>query len=107
MNKLLPILKSSFTVTIFSLAGVGASFLLQIFLATNFGTTYEADSYLAASTIPTLFNTVFLTSLSITFIPVFVEYSLRSNKNEAWTIANMFIIFVIIIFGDYLCVGDN
>lgn len=84
------LVRTSFIVTVLSLAGQGLAFLLQVFLAAVFGAGAATDAYLAAATLPTLVNTVFLMAMNITFIPVFIEYETKANSAEAWRVANSF-----------------
>jgi putative peptidoglycan lipid II flippase len=90
------LLRASAIVTVLSLAGLGASFLLQMLLAALFGASAETDAYLAATTIPTLVTAIFLTATNITFIPVFTEYEHKAGRDVAWRIANSVIILVVI-----------
>jgi len=95
------IVRASAIITLLSLATMGANVLFQIFLAAVFGAGATTDAYLAAVTIPTLVNTVFLTAMNITFIPVFIEYEAKVSRLEAWRVANSFIVIVIVA----LCVA--
>ena len=92
----LRLIRASVIVTVLSLASMGANFLLQVLLATLFGADTATDAYLAAATIPTLANTVFLTAMNITFIPVFIEYENKANSEEAWKVVNSFIVIVLV-----------
>ena len=83
--------QSTLIITFFSVLKIVLGFALQIVLAVKFGARMEMDAYLAASTIPTLITTVLLTSLNVTFVPVFVEYKIKENEAEAWKIASSFI----------------
>lgn len=102
----LRLLRASAIVTILSLASMGASFLLQVLLATLFGADRATDAYLAAATIPTLANTVFLTAMNITFIPVFIEYETRSTSEEAWKVVNSFIVIVLLMLVGLCLLGS-
>ncbi len=102
----LRILRASAIVTLLSLASMGANFLLQVFLAHQFGAGTTTDAYLAAATIPTLANTVFLTAMNITFIPVFIEYESKSTPEEAWTIVNSFMVLVLLSLTLFTVIGN-
>jgi putative peptidoglycan lipid II flippase len=102
----LRILRASAIVTILSIAGMGANFLLQVVLATLFGAGQATDAYIAAATIPTLMNTVFLTAMNITFIPVFIEYENKAADEEAWKVVNSFIVIVLVILTAVSLVGS-
>src|SRR5437016_10502391 len=64
------------------------SLLMQIYLAFKFGALVEMDAYIAALALPTLVVTVLITSLSVVFIPIFVEYEDTRDVNQAWHIAS-------------------
>lgn len=83
--------QSTLIITFFSVLKIVLGFALQIVLAVKFGARMEMDAYLAASTIPTLITTVLLSSLNVTFVPVFFEYKIKRNESEAWKIASSFI----------------
>ena len=102
----LRLIRASAIVTVLSLASMGANFLLQVLLATLFGADRATDAYLAAATIPTLANTVFLTAMNITFIPVFIEYETHSTSEEAWKVVNSFIVIVLGVLAGLCLVGS-
>ena len=96
--------RASVTVTALSLAGLAASFCIQLFLAARFGAATSTDAYLAAVTIPTVLNTVFLTALSVAFVPVFVQYDAGGSR-EAWRVANGFSVVVLLVLGLFVLAG--
>ncbi len=102
----LRLIRASVIVTVLSLASMAANFLLQVLLATLFGADKTTDAYLAAATIPTLANTVFLTAMNITFIPVFIEYENKANSEEAWKVVNSFIVIVLVALTALCLVGS-
>src|SRR3972149_3057854 len=58
-------------------------------LAAIFGASAETDAYLVASFIPnSLFLILVSGSLSQAFVPVFVEYLARGQREEAWHVAS-------------------
>jgi putative peptidoglycan lipid II flippase len=89
------IIRASAIVTLLSLAAMAASVLFQVFMAAIFGAGAATDAYLAAATIPTVVNAVFLTAMNITFIPVFIEYEAKASRSEAWQVANSFMVIVL------------
>ncbi|MBK9051481.1 MAG: murein biosynthesis integral membrane protein MurJ [Chloroflexi bacterium] len=101
----LRLIRASVIVTVLSLAGMGANFAPGA-LATLFGADRATDAYLAAATIPTLANTVFLTAMNITFIPVFIEYENKANSEEAWKVVNSFIVIVLAALTALCLVGS-
>ena len=77
------LLKSTLQITIFSILGILVSFVTQMIIAANFGATIERDAYFAAVVVPTYITTVLLGSLTVTFIPIFIEYEIKKSREEA------------------------
>jgi putative peptidoglycan lipid II flippase len=100
------LVRASLVVAVLSLAGLGAGFLLQLYLAAVFGAGATSDAYVAAATIPTLLNTVLLSATTITFIPVFIEYEAKATTEEAWQVANSFILIVLLVLAAASLVGS-
>ena len=77
--------------------------LRETFLAATFGTSYIADSFIAASNVPlTLFDMVIGGVISSTFIPVFNEYlekdsHLSNPKERAMRFANLYVNTILLI----------
>lgn len=84
------IARSSLVVTVFTLLGLGLSFLSNVVIAANFGAGREMDVFLAATTIPFFITSILSSSLSFTFIPVFAEYR-EKDPAEVWTVVSSFI----------------
>lgn len=77
-------IKSTITITAFSALNLVITFGTQLILAKEFGTSLEMDSYLIASTVPTILVGLFQNTMNITFIPAFVEYAKTGKGSEAW-----------------------
>jgi putative peptidoglycan lipid II flippase len=71
-----------------SVISLGVNLLLQVYLAFRYGARAEMDAYVAATTLPTLLITVLVASLSVVFIPVFVEYETTHSPEQAWHAAS-------------------
>ncbi len=77
--------------------------LRETFLAAAFGTSYVADSFIAASNVPlTLFDMVIGGVISSTFIPVFNEYLEKDSntpdpKGRAMRFANLYVNTILVI----------
>lgn len=99
------LLKPTLLITLFSIIGVIISFLLQIILAAKFGVGFEMDSYLVAMVLPVLITAVFLGSLIVTFIPIFIEYETKKNKTEAWKVASIFTNLTFFVLSTICCLG--
>lgn len=58
-------------------------------LSTTFGTTHILDSYFTAFKIPDfIFNLLVLGAMSASFVPIFIEYSTKKGKEEAFRMAS-------------------
>ena len=75
------------TVTFYSSVGYGLAFVLQIVLASKYGTGQELDAYLAAIVIPNSIFAILTSAFSKTFIPVFIGYRNEETEKEAWKVA--------------------
>jgi putative peptidoglycan lipid II flippase len=84
------IAKSSLIVTIFTVLGLGFSFLSSVVIAANFGAGRDMDVFLAATALPFFITAILSSSLNFTFIPVFAEYRAKA-PSEIWKVVNSFI----------------
>ena len=95
-------LKKTLIVTIFNLLGFGLAFLSNVVISAKFGAGYNLDCYIVALSVPNYIVSVLSIILSYTFIPIFTKYSI-DEKNEAWTVANIFL-NIVTIFLVVVCV---
>ena len=94
------LLKPTLQVTIFSILEIMVGFITGIIVAAKFGATIERDAYFAAVVVPVYLTTVLVFSLMVTFVPIFIEYETKKNKEEAWKVASILINLVfLILFG--------
>lgn len=94
------LLKPTIQITILSILGVLVSFATQIIVAAKFGATMERDAYFAAIVVPAYVTAVLLGSLTVTFVPIFIEYETRKSKAEAWKVASIFTnLTFVVLFG--------
>jgi putative peptidoglycan lipid II flippase len=94
------LLKPTVQITVFSVLGILLSFATEIIAAAIFGASTKRDSYFAAVVIPDYVTTVLLGSLTVTFIPIFIEYETRKNKAQAWKVASVFTnLMFLVLFG--------
>lgn len=91
------LLKPTLQVTIFSTLGIMVSFVSAIIVAASFGATIERDAYFAALAFPVYITTVLVFSLTVTFVPVFIEYETKKNKEEAWKTASILINLIFLV----------
>lgn len=92
--------KPTLQITVFSILGILVSFVTQIIIAAKFGATMERDAYFAAVVVPTYVTTVLVGSLTVTFVPIFIEYETKKNKEEAWKVASIFTnLTFLVLFG--------
>ncbi len=83
------LLKPTLQITCFTMLGVLVSFFTQIIIAAKFGATMQRDAYFAAVVIPGYITAVLLGSLTVIFVPIFIEYETKKSKQEAWKIASV------------------
>lgn len=79
--------KSTFITTILNLCGIVFSFLSSLVIARVFGAGREMDVYFAATAVPLFLTVVFVSSLSVIFLPVFTEYK-NKEKEDVWKIVS-------------------
>ncbi len=91
LNNQRGLLKPTLQITVFTVLGVLVSFVTQIIIATKFGATMERDAYFAAVVVPGYISAVLLGSLTLTFVPIFIEYETKKSKAEAWIVTSIFI----------------
>jgi putative peptidoglycan lipid II flippase len=109
-NRNLPskLLGPTLIVIVFSGLNILVGFFTQLLLASHFGTTQEMDVYITASAVPALVNAVLLGSLSVTLIPIYIEYQVHDGRQEAWHIANSFLnlvalVLIVLAIGAMVC----
>ena len=92
--------RSTLILTSSSILRIVIVFALQVLLATKFGAKLEMDSFLAATTLPTLIAAVLIEQLNMTLIPVIVEYKIKNGASEASIVVSSFInlAFIILVF---------
>lgn len=93
--------KSTFIITVFSMMGLGLTFLSNMVIASRFGAGAEMDVYLAATTFPTLVIAILTGALSSTFLPVFAEYR-EKDPAEGWRVVSTFLNLAT-LFSLFLC----
>jgi len=94
------LLKPTLQITFFSCLGILISFATQIIVAAKFGVTMQRDAYFAAIVVPAYVTAVLLGSLTVTFVPIFIEYETRKSKREAWKVASIFTnLTFVVLFG--------
>ncbi len=104
VTRLLDHQSSSILSAAFLLACVGAvsrmlGFFRNALLAAHFGAGDELDVYFAAFRIPDfLFNVLFLGALSAGFIPVFIAYWTKGEREAAWKLTNDMVHMAIAVF---------
>lgn len=99
------LLKPTLQITFFSVLGILVSFITQIIIAAKFGTTMDRDAYFAAVVVPGYISVVLLGSLTVTFVPIFIEYETKKSKAEAWIVASIFINLTFLVLFVISCIG--
>jgi len=94
------ILKSSITISFFTLLTGIFNYLNLFLLALTFGAGMEMDAFFAATTIPQIVIAILSGILATTFIPVFIETKAKDESN-AWKVASISIniIFLALFVG--------
>jgi putative peptidoglycan lipid II flippase len=82
------ILKGTLILTLSSIVDMGIRLLYQASVASRFGADAAMDAYFAATTVPNLIGEALIGSLSITLIPVFIDYLVHQDKREAWRVVS-------------------
>lgn len=98
-------LKPTFQITVFSGLSFLVGFVTQVVIAAKFGALMERDAFLAAIVLPDYFQVVFLGSLAVTFIPIFIEYEAQKNKDEAWKVASIITNLLLLILTSISIIG--
>jgi len=99
------LIKPTLQVTFFSIFGIIISFVTQIIITANFGATMATDAYFAAMVVPAYITAVLVGALTVTFVPIFIEYETKKSNEEAWKVASIFtnitflVLFWISFFG--------
>lgn len=75
-------IRSNILITFLSLVGVGVNFISQMLLAYYFGATAERDAYFSAMAVPTYFIALFIGSLSVIFLPYYVDFRKKNPDSE-------------------------
>ena len=91
------LLKPTLQITVFSILQIMVGFLSGIIVAAKFGATMERDAYFAAVVFPVYITAVLVFSLMVTFVPIFIEYETKKNKEEAWKVASILINFIFLL----------
>src|SRR5882757_6971202 len=75
--------KATVYVAVINLFGLALNFLLNLVLAAKFGVGREMDCYLTAIAVPAYIITILTGSLSVTFIPAFID---KKNAARKWNL---------------------
>ena len=85
-------IKSTILLTFLSLLSILFNLIIQIILAYYFGTGFERDAFILASTTPTYITTICVGSIGVTLIPLLVEI----NKSDKISINSILLLISII-----------
>lgn len=99
-------LRATILIGVLSLLSKILGAVRQGVFANRFGAGPEADIYVAAFRVPDLlFNLLILGTLSVAFIPVFVQYLNRAGKHEAFVIASTIFNMTLVVMGGLSFLG--
>jgi putative peptidoglycan lipid II flippase len=94
------LLKPTLQITFFSVIGILVGFVTEIIVAANFGATMARDAYFTAVVVPLYLTDVLLGALTVTFVPIFIEYETKKSKEDAWKVASIFTnLTFLVLFG--------
>ncbi len=94
--------KNVITVSFFTALTTLLSFLLQIILAKNFGTSFKMDAYFTATAIPVFLFTITASALTSVFVPIYKR--IKENKGEAKA-QGFFLSILFLFFLTYLSIS--
>jgi len=81
-------------------------FVRETVIGMQFGSNWVTDAYIAAFTIPDLVYYLLIGgALSAAFIPVFTEYLVKGETEEAWKIVSTIINLILILLGTIILLG--
>jgi len=81
-------------------------FVRETVIGMQFGSNWLTDAYIAAFTIPDLVYYLLIGgALSAAFIPVFTEYVVKGEIEEAWKIVSTIINLILIVLGTIILLG--
>lgn len=81
-------------------------FVRETVMGMQFGSNWVTDAYIAAFTIPDLVYYLLIGgALSAAFIPVFTEYVVRGEREEAWKIVSILINIILLVLGVIIILG--
>lgn len=90
-------LRSASLIVIITFISKMTGFFRELFLGIKFGTTYEADAYIIAMTVPMIIFTSIIISAMTCFIPIYSEIKSNKGKNEALNFTNNIINIVTVL----------
>lgn len=85
-----PLLRSTLVVSFFTVFNGVFNYLTLVVLASRFGAGREMDAFFAATTVPQLLTAVLMATLTLAFIPVFIEARTR-DEAKAWKVASVLV----------------
>jgi len=102
------IFKVTILIAFFSFLSKLLGLLRDIVIADKFGASGATDAYLVALTAPNLLFFIISGALAAVAVPVFVDYSTRGEKQEAWKVFNtvfnaVTVIFIVISAAGMIC----
>lgn len=84
-------LENSLIVALFSGLHIALRYVVQLAIAAKFGAGQEMDTYLAALALPETISLALLSGVSVTLVPILIEYDKKSGEEEFWHIASSFL----------------
>lgn len=94
-----PWLYPALMITFCNILGQAFLFITQMMMAAWFGAGTDVDAFLAANTVPQYINVVQIGTLGLVFIPVFLDYMVAGEKENAWKVAHSIINLWLLLMG--------
>ena len=100
-----PLVRSTLVVSFFTIFNGIFNYLTLVLLASRLGAGREMDAFFAATTIPQLLTAVLLATLTLAFIPVFIETRAR-DEAKAWKVASVLVNVLFLVLAVIAAVGQ-
>jgi len=98
VNTGVTIFKTTILIAFFSFLSKFLGLLRDVVIARQFGASGATDAYLVAFTAPNLLFFIISGALAAVVVPVFVDFSTKGEKKEAWKVFNTVFNAVTVIF---------
>lgn len=91
------VVKTTVLIAALSVIAKLVGFFRELSIAYVFGASASVDAYVVALTLPTMLFAIVGAALSVTAVPIFAEYTVRDEKEQAFRLFSGFTILVAIV----------